>query len=387
MDIVRKDDLKTLLDAQEGWCVSLYMPSVRAGTETQQNPIRFRNMLRTAHDRLVEAGVRVPDAESLLEPARTLLDDPDLWRNLSDGLAVFVGEDLLRTFRVPLHFEEVVFVKRRFYVKPLLRMLSGDGQFYVLALSQNEVRLLEGSRDSVGEIDLKGVPGSLAEALGEEGIGRQLVATGSRGTRRGTGSLVVHGLGYGGDKESKQKIQRYFLQVDRGLREFLADAQAPLLLAGVDYLLPIYRELNTYPHLLDEGLTGSPETLTARQLHEQAWEVVAPYFDAAQAEAAERYRAQVHREDGQASSDLESVLGAAHQGRIAVLFVAVGVRRWGHFDQSRYEIEVHDEKQPADQDLLDLAAAQTVLNGGTVYAVDPDAMPEAGAELAAVYRY
>ena len=69
------------------------------------------------------------------------------------------------------------------------------------------------------------------------------------------------------------------------------------------------------------------------------------------------------------------------------MFVAVGVRRWGHFDQSRYEIEVHDEKQPADQDLLDLAAAQTVLNGGTVYAVDPDAMPEAGAELAAVYRY
>jgi hypothetical protein len=30
------------------------------------------------------------------------------------------------------------------------------------------------------------------------------------------------------------------------------------VLAGVEYLLPIYREANTYPHLLAEGIHGNP---------------------------------------------------------------------------------------------------------------------------------
>lgn len=33
----------------------------------------------------------------------------------------------------------------------------------------------------------------------------------------------------------------------------------PLVLAGVEYLLPIYRRANTYPYLLDGGVTGNPE--------------------------------------------------------------------------------------------------------------------------------
>jgi hypothetical protein len=33
----------------------------------------------------------------------------------------------------------------------------------------------------------------------------------------------------------------------------------PLLLAGVDYLLPIYREANTTHIWLDKGITGNPD--------------------------------------------------------------------------------------------------------------------------------
>lgn len=38
-------------------------------------------------------------------------------------------------------------VDDRFHVTPLLPLLAGDGHFFVLALSQNQIGLLEGTRD------------------------------------------------------------------------------------------------------------------------------------------------------------------------------------------------------------------------------------------------
>jgi hypothetical protein len=50
------------------------------------------------------------------------------------------------------------------HVKPLLPFLASDGVFYILALSQNQLRLLAGTRHTVDEIDLENVPETLSEA-------------------------------------------------------------------------------------------------------------------------------------------------------------------------------------------------------------------------------
>jgi hypothetical protein len=87
--------------------------------------------------------------EELLQPARRLLDDSSFWQYQAEGLAVFLAAGTLRTFRVPVPFAELVVVAPGFHVKPLLALLTGDGLFYVLALSQNQVRLLVGTRDHI----------------------------------------------------------------------------------------------------------------------------------------------------------------------------------------------------------------------------------------------
>ena len=56
-------------------------------------------------------------------------------------------------------------VTDNFHIKPLLPLFTGDGHFYILALSQNEVRLLSGTRYSVSEVEIGQVGGSLAEAI------------------------------------------------------------------------------------------------------------------------------------------------------------------------------------------------------------------------------
>jgi hypothetical protein len=68
------------------------------------------------------------------------------------------------------------------------------------------------------------------------------------------------------------------------------------------------------------------------------------------------------------------------------LFVAVGLQRWGTFEPETNTVHVHEEAEPGDEDLLDFAAVQTLLNSGTVYAVELEKVPDE-APLAAVLRY
>jgi hypothetical protein len=388
MNILSRDDLSTLMGRHKGLCVSIVMPTHRAGREIQQDPIRLKNLLVEAEERLLASGLRTPDAQELLEPAEKLLQGSPFWQRQSDGLALFLSSEVFRYYRLPFDFEELVVVTDRFHIKPLLPLLSGGGQFYVLALSQNEVRLLQGARYSVSEVDLEGVPESLAEALRYNDPERRLQFHTSTRTPGGTGQrpAIFHGHGVASADDPKDYISRYFHQIDEALQDLLRDEQALLVLAGVDYLHPIYKEANTYPYLVDEGIEGNPEELSAEELHERAWAIVQPLFLIAQKEAAAQYRQLAGAGSEQASNDLKEVVPAAYHGRVEALFVAVGLQKWGTFDPATNAVQLHRGVKPGDEDLLDFAAVHTLLNGGTVYAVEPEKVP-AEALLAALFRY
>jgi hypothetical protein len=59
---------------------------------------------------------------------------------------------------------------------------------------------------------------------------------------------------------------------------------------------------------------------------------------------------------------------------------------WGAFDPVTNKVELHEDAKAGDRDLLDSAAVQTLLNGGQVYAVQPEQMP-VEAPVAALFRY
>jgi len=387
MDLLSSDELKALVAEPKAQpCVSIYMPTERMSAETLQNPIRFKNAIRQAEAELVSYGLRPEDARRLLEPA-TQLDDYDFWQHQSDGLAIFIAPEMLRYYRLPLNFEEWVVVSDRFHFKPLLPLMTGDGCFYILALSQDEVRLLQGSRYSVMEVELEDIPHSLAEALRYDDTEKHLQRRTST-PRGGTANPkpqagTFHGQGEGID-EANSDLLRFFQKLDAGLQDFLSGKKIPLILAGVEYLFPIYREANGYPHLMDAGITGNPEELKPEELHAKAWEIVAPHFQQAQQEAVELYREMIGT--GKTSTNLEETVSAAYYGRVDQLFVALDAQQWGSFDPEANTVETHSEAEPGDQDLLDAAAIQTFLNGGVVYAVEPGQVPDE-APMAAVFRY
>jgi hypothetical protein len=359
------------------------MPTQQAGAEIQENPIRLKNLLREAEKRLLKSGLRASTITEFLRPVQELLKERPFWQHQSGGLAIFLSEGFFIYYRLPLNFEDLAVVNKRFYVKPLLPLFSGDGRFYILALSQNAVRLLNGTHYSVSEVNLENIPKNLAEALKYDDPERQLqFHTGTAEGRAGRAAMF-HGHGVGVD-DNKDKILQYFRQIDKGLKELFRDEQALLVLAGVDSLFPIYKEANTYSHLLDEGIAGNPERLSAEELHNRTWEIVQPHFQEAQKDAVDRYNQ--FASTNRASSDIREIVPAAFYGRVELLFVTVGFQQWGVFDQNANTIHLHKEEQSGDEELSDLAAIQTILNGGTVYAVEQEEMPDGG-PLAAVFRY
>jgi hypothetical protein len=380
-DLFERRDLEALTRPRVGPCVSVFLPTHRGGAQSEQDPIRLKNLLSEAERRVIETGARAAAAKDTLAPARALLREGLFWRNQADGLALFLSPGWFRSYRLPLEFPELVTVADRFHLKPILPLMAGDGRFYVLALSQNEVRLLEGSRHGVHEVDLEDVPASLREALRFDHPEKELLF--HIAGREGGATAVFHGHGIGGEVD-KERIGRYLRLVDSALARVLQDRQSPLILAGVEYVQAIYRGVSHYPTLLHQGIPGNLEHLRAEELHQRAWPLVEPVFRRDQEAAAARYRELAGT--GLALGDLREVLPAAHHGRIEVLFVALGENRWGSFQEETGQMSEHEGPEAGGEDLLDLAAVRTVLGGGSVYAVPREEVP-GGSTAAAILRY
>jgi hypothetical protein len=366
-----------LVEGAEAPCVSLYLPTHRSGAEVQQGPIRFKNLLREAEGKLLANGLSRARALEILQPARALLGDEIFWQRQSDGLAVFLAHNTYRRYRLPLSFRELAMVGNRFHLTPLMSLLTGDGRFYILALSQNRVRILEASRHSVRELDPGDIPDGMADALGSDWEQRSLQLH-SGATGRG----VFHGHGAGED--DKEELAKFLNLVDNALLRLLDDRQTPLVVAAVGYLIDIYREVSKYPSLMEGGVEGNPDDRSAQELHARAWEVVKPRFSRAQQEAARRFRAKAGT--GLVSADVREIVLAAGDGRVDTLFVAVNAHCWGRFDAEERTVEEHDKPGPDGEDLLDRAALESLLRGGTVYALAQEEMPH-GALVAAELRY
>lgn len=388
--LLSRSELTELADSYDKWHISLYMPTRQRGDDVLENAIRFRNLLDEAEEQLVANGMRRPEAEELLAPARALEQDEVFWQQQSEGLAVFLARDLARKCRLPLELEEKVVVGERFHLKPLLSVLSNNGRFYILAVSQHETRLLEATRHRVCDIDLddeEQIPETVVDLLRWEDPERRLqLHTAAQSTLHQGVAAVFHGHGVASQDDPKEKILRYFQRLDAGISDLLADDDAPLVAVADDFVLARYREANTYPHLVEQGVGIEPEQLDPAELHRRAWPVAQPVFERAEERARETYRHLQGTKPERVSDRVEEVVRAAAAGRVDGLFVSRDEELWGRFDQESMSVEMHEEQQPGDRDLLDVAAVQTMLHDGWLFVVGREAVPDGG-PLAAVLRW
>jgi Bacterial archaeo-eukaryotic release factor family 7 len=375
IDLVDEPTLLRLAGRHRSPCVSILLPTHTAGAETRQDPVRLANLARSAETALFEhGGLSGRDADLALAPVRELLDDSSFWRHQSHGLALYAADGACAAFRVPLPLAEECFVGSTFRLRPLLPLVVGDGLFFVLALSQNEVRLFEGTRFTIAELSLGTIPSNMADALAHEDpeASLQVRSVGQAG--------MFHGHGVGGEVD-KQTLERFFRSVDRGVRDRLGCSPQPLVLACVRYYLPIYRAVTAYT-VAEDCIEGNPERRAGRDLHERGWDIVAPRFAAARDGA----EARLHEAtgSGRAALGVAAVMAAAASRRVATLLLHGPDPCWGRADVGG-RVEIHETYQPGDEDLVEAAALATLSAGAEVY-LDSPAVPEAE-RVAAVLRW
>jgi len=384
MDPFTRDDLRGLVEATDEPVVSIYMPTHRAGRDVRENATRFKNMMKLVRERLDD---RFPNNSSLrasLKEAAALEADDKWWQHQSDGLAVFLDVHRFNRYRLPLKLEEFVTIGRRFYVRPMVRLLQGDGRYFILAVSQNRVRLLEGTHYSVDELDVGQLPPDLRSALNIDEYMSSLQQH-STGGSKAAGTMIFHGHG-GADMDVRKKdeIRQFFHRIDAALASFFDSEHTPLVFAGVEYLFPLFCETCHYDGLVEQPVTGNPDDLTADELHRNAWAIVEPQFAKQQDAAFERFNNEAAGPT--ATAQLAEILGAARQGAIDTLLLAEGQRQWGIFDEQTAQVEMANEHADGADELLNDAAVHTLTSGGTVYSLPHERMPDRK-QAAALLRF
>jgi hypothetical protein len=180
-------------------------------------------------------------------------------------------------------------------------------------------------------------------------------------------------------------MQVFFQTVDDIIwKEVLHGENAPLVIAGVEYEIPIYKNVCKYNHVWAEPLTGSREHQETAALYADAKAVLQPYFEQRTTKALERYAN--NSANGNTASIIADVIPAAYYAQVSHLFVAAGAHLYGTFDEMANMLEIHDTKQEHSEDLIDNAVEKTLANGGEVFLLDQTLMP-AESPVAAILRF
>lgn len=368
VDIPTRDEITSLTQLRAEGCVSIYLPTTPLTQQIDQSRIELKNLTREALEQLGQRGLHKRQITAISEALEDLEDDDAFWTYQAHSLAVFVTPERILTYRLPNTLVPMVVVSDRLHLKPLYRSVTFPNSAFVLALSENSVRLIEVDADlPAREIKVEDMPSDVASAVGLASIkGRS------------------HYRRQHGTEGQNVRLEQYARLIDTALRPVLSGREVPLILASTGRLTSVFRQVNTYPHLLDDAISDNPEGMSENDLAMAA----RPVLDAAYAKELAELRDLFEQRSsaGRTTTDISDAARAATFGAIQTLLVDIDSVAYGQIDDETGAVTVLDENAPDAYGLVDEITARAFVSGARVLGVRREDIPQ-GAELAAILRY
>ena len=384
MSLLSKEDFTSLALFTGEVCVSIFIPTQRGGKEVleRKNQRHLKSQWKEVKTKLEKDGMSKEKIENMSNSISKLIDDGDFWRHQSDGLAVFLAENVFEHYTLPVYFEEHHYIGKEFYLKPLVPMFSGKGRFYILEIQLKHVALFEASNFSIVKIDVEDlIPSRLEERVGFD-FEEKALQFNSQGA--GGGIFNMHGHA-GADREKKDEIFRFFRAVDQGIDKIIHDETVPLVVSCEDHLFPIYKEANTYNNLFDESIPGNPnDSKNVLELHSKAVEHLKPYFEKERNQKMEAFKEKVPE---RTSTSVTDRLPSIYEGKVDTLFLENREDIFGTFDEENMKVKIEDGQTSNNISLMNLAAKKVIEQGGSVYLMEPAFMPGKDSKMNALLRY
>jgi hypothetical protein len=370
------EELKSVV-TNTGLCVTVILPMRVTPVDHMKAGIRLKRALKDIHARLEQRGFRPSDRNELLQPIFDLAETLDAEVDRGGSLVIFRAPDAFRHFFVDETLAPVAAIDDQFHVRPILPIITRDPRFCILALSQNHIRLLRCTDRESEEVTLPAsTPKSFEEFLATRSPHSPPDANAEGGTAEFTSTT---------DRDNRDShLFNFYRAVNKGVVEVLNGDKLPLVLAGVEYQIPIYNKANTYSNVVDAVVKGAPESFKGGELHKRALEAMKGYWEKDVQQALDSY--EKWGGSDRVSSSIKQIVAAAHDGRIAHLFVADSAEQPGSFDESTQKVTVHAEAGPETEDLINAACLHTLITSGDVFVLPRNRVPH-GADIAAVLRW
>lgn len=379
-----KQTFEALSQKRGAHCISIYLPMDTGGKEQNEHLAQaiLKSCIKQVHSELTSYQLRNEEITEYLKPLEALLVNTEIWRNPSNGLAVFMDKEGLRYYLLPISFDTKVYVASDYYLKPLLSIYFEDGLYYLLELSQDYIKLYEATRFSFRNLFVEDfAPDKLEKAVGSDYKPKMLQF---RSGQNVSGAGNFHGQGEGKD-DLKKELRYFFSEVDKGVLKTIKNRKSPLVIACTDELFSLYRSVSKYPHIYEKNISGDPEFTKKKKLHEESWKLIKGYFDSRRKEKLHQFKELYHTP--KIAYELSEIIPAALNGKIDTLFVQEDLDLFGVYNKENDQVSLDQVKKITNSSLSNLASVQTFVQGGDVYLMPAREMPVSGRPLCAVYRY
>jgi len=380
MQLLSKEFIQELQTIDQEPCLSLYMPTHRSHPEKQQDPIRYKNLLKELEESLLQK-YSASEVKKYMEPMEALMNDDNLWNHTSNGLAIFSATGFIKVVGLPVSVDELAMVADSFHTKPLRQYLQSTDRYHILGLSLKEIRLFEGNRHTLVEVELNAFTPNLdADAAGEE-----LTNSLSIGDSGAENSNMHNDAGNKKDEEEKD-AEQFFRTVANVIYERYSKPTGwPLILAALPDHHSLFQKVNKNPLLLSKSIAINPTSVSTDKLVNLAWEIMEPEYLQKLDSFVSRF--EQARANGKGSDEIKEVATAAVEGRVDTLLIEadrmIAIRITNLVTGNTQK---KDLSNPKVDDLLDDMGELVIKMGGQVMVLPTEKMPsETG--LAAIFRY
>ncbi|AHG22455.1 hypothetical protein Z042_24725 [Chania multitudinisentens RB-25] len=362
VDIPSREEFSRLADVRSDVCISIYLETSPLRQKLEASKIQLGNFIKQALQGVMEKGLDKRRLALLEEELHSVLEDDDFWDLHARSLAILATPDSIVTYRLANELPNQLEVGERFYLKPLLRALTFPHSAYILALSENQTRLIEFFADVPAvEVAVPNMPTHKLDAMGDAALNDHHYG-------------AVH---------HKVRLAQYTRKIDHALRPIFASHDYPLILASTEPLASIYRSTNTLPNLTNETFFSNAEHLGISELVTQVRPLLENYYQAQLKALQSRFEARAG--ERRVTQILSDAARAATFGAIELLLINIDSSVNGTINDEGL-ITFNGSSDDASYGVIDEIAKRALATGARVLAVRSEDLPP-GADLNAILRY
>jgi hypothetical protein len=254
--MLSRAELKSLQAHRDYPSVSILAPTHRTAPSNQQDPIKVKNLVRKAIDRL-HGEFTKREVAAVVKNLQQLVRDVD-WEHTLDGLALLASKERSVAVSLPFRVKPRAVIDETFATRDLVYSFNRAPPYRVLVLSHNP-RLYDAWSDVLDEHTARPFPmvhrgpGGASKLPGGQGINRSAVR----------------------DKA----LRTFFRSVDRAVAAVQKTNPLPLLVVGVERNLAFFWEETRQGAAIIGMLAGNHDQTSPSALGKLVW----PVFDSAAA--------------------------------------------------------------------------------------------------------